>query len=65
MCTEYAVKNILRVLSIRYKNLLFYEFLNIQKEPKLLKIFKKHIVGIHMGSKATVLHPQLQTTFSC
>jgi hypothetical protein len=39
------------------KNLLFLEFLNIHKRPKnrpkKFKIFKKHIVGTHMGSKAT------------
>jgi hypothetical protein len=28
--------------------------LNIHKRTKTLKFFKKHIVGIHMGSKATI-----------
>jgi hypothetical protein len=54
MCTEYAVKNLLRALSMWYKNFLFKDFLNIHKRTKTLKIFKKHIVGIHMGSKATI-----------
>ncbi len=38
---------------MRLKNLLFLEFLNIHKGTKTIKLFKKHIVGTHMGSKAT------------
>jgi hypothetical protein len=34
-------------------NLLFLEFLSIHKRTKTVKIFKKHIVGTYMGSKAT------------
>ncbi len=52
-CTEYAVKNFLRVLSMRYKNVIFLEVLNIYKRHKTLKIFKKLILGIHMGPKIT------------
>jgi hypothetical protein len=51
--TEYAVKYFPHVLSMRYKNLLFLEFLNIHKRPKTLKKFQKTLVGIHMGPKTT------------
>ncbi len=41
-------------VKINPQNLIFYEFLNIHKRIKTLDFFKKHIVGIHMDSKATI-----------
>ncbi len=62
--TEYAVKNLLRLLSMRFKKspmsteygakkLLFFYFLNIHKRPIKLNFPKRYIVGTNIGSKAT------------
>ncbi len=38
---------------MRYKNVIFLEVLNMYKRHQTLQIFKKLILGIHMGPKIT------------